>query len=242
MVLAEGIVLILFKGNKSPVVQPFPITSFTNLMLAENVPSACTLEVTPETEKEINRSHLVMESPSMGLLMRYVLERDYNIELDFTDAVPIRINGKDEDFCFNDLLVQREIAQLEENSGVVRSTFDGPIYIYVEGGFLSSSTWARSYCVLTNLGLFMFNEKDVLEPPELIGIKTLKFTTMKGQKRNGKTNLFELEYEFGEKKEKIRKMFSVEDPQSYTKWERKISDMVKERREKKKGLILPVDE
>jgi hypothetical protein len=79
------------------------------MMLAENVPSACTIEVDEETERKINRSHLVMESPSMGLMMRYILEREFSIELDFTDSVPIRIAGKDIDFCFADLVIQREI-------------------------------------------------------------------------------------------------------------------------------------
>ena len=50
LVLAEGTVLILFKFNKAPAFTPFPITAFRNLMLAENVPSACTLEVDFETE------------------------------------------------------------------------------------------------------------------------------------------------------------------------------------------------
>lgn len=193
LVLAEGTVLILFKFNKSPAFTPFPITAFKNLMLAENVPSACTLEVDFETEKKINRSHLVLESPSMGLLMRYMLERDYNIEIDFTDSIPMRIGGKDIDFCFEDLNVQRAIAQAEENSGIVRSTFDGPIYELEEGGFLSKSTWKRCYSVMTNIGFLKFNEKDLLEQPELFGIKTLKLETMKGQKRSGRDNLFELQ-------------------------------------------------
>ena len=46
----------------------------------------------------------------MGLLMRYMLEREYNLEIDFTDAVPIRIAGKDIDFMFDDLNVYRAIA------------------------------------------------------------------------------------------------------------------------------------
>ena len=41
-----------------------------------------------------------MESPSMGLLMRYVLEREYEIELDFTDSVPITVNKQEIDFDF----------------------------------------------------------------------------------------------------------------------------------------------
>ena len=70
---------------------PFKIQVVKNLLLAENVPSACAFDVDEETEKKIGRSHILMESPSMGLLMRYVLERELDIELDFTDVVPIRI-------------------------------------------------------------------------------------------------------------------------------------------------------
>ena len=159
---------------------PFPITAFTNLMLAENVPSACTLEVNAETEKKINRSHLVLESPSMGLLMRYMLEREYNIEIDFTDAVPIRIGGKDIDFCFEDLNVYRAIAAQEENSGIIKSTFDGQIYELEGVGMFSKGTWKSCFSVMTNVGFYIFNEKDLLEAPELLGIKTLKLETMRG--------------------------------------------------------------
>ena len=62
------------------------------MYLAENVPSACALVVDPETEKSIGRSHLILESPSMGLLMRYVLERAYSLDLEFSDQLSIRVN------------------------------------------------------------------------------------------------------------------------------------------------------
>jgi len=180
LVLAEEVVILLFKFNKAPVVQPFSIKAITNMMLAENVPSACTLEVDEETEKKINRSHLVMESPSMGLLMRYILEREYSIELDFTDSVPIRIGQSEIDFCFADLVVQREIDQMEENSGIIRSTFDGVTYELESGGVFGSDKWHRHFCVLTNIGLFKFNERDLLQAPVLISIKTLNLLSMKG--------------------------------------------------------------
>ena len=63
------------------------------MVLAENVPSACTWQVDEEAETKIGRSHLIFESRSMGLIMRYVLEREYEIELDFCDSVPIRTAG-----------------------------------------------------------------------------------------------------------------------------------------------------
>lgn len=150
------------------------------MLLAENVPSACTIEVDEETERKINRSHLVLESPSMGLMMRYILEREFSIELDFTDSVPIRIAGKDIDFCFADLVVQREIDQMEANSGIIRTTFDGNAYELEAGGVFGSDKWHSHYCVMTNVGLFKFNQKDLLLEPVLHGIKTLNLVSMKG--------------------------------------------------------------
>ena len=39
----------------------------------------------------------------MGLTLRYLLERGFDIELDFTDALPIRIKDSEYDFSFSDL-------------------------------------------------------------------------------------------------------------------------------------------
>ena len=39
----------------------------------------------------------------MGLIMRYVIEREYDIEIDFCDSVPIREQGVERDFCFTEL-------------------------------------------------------------------------------------------------------------------------------------------
>ena len=72
------------------VVAPFKIQDIRDFILAENVPSACTLQVDQEVEDRIGRSHLIFESKSMGLIMRYVIEREYDIEIDFCDSVPIR--------------------------------------------------------------------------------------------------------------------------------------------------------
>ena len=63
------------------------------MVLAENAPAACTIQVDPEVEDKIGRSHLIFESKSMGLIMRYVLEREYDIEVDFCDSVLLRERG-----------------------------------------------------------------------------------------------------------------------------------------------------
>ena len=64
----------------------------------------------------------------MGLLMRYVLEREFDIELDFTDVVPIRIGQNEIDFCFMDMNVRRELEAESFSSGTIRSTIEGPMY------------------------------------------------------------------------------------------------------------------
>lgn len=92
-VLADDIAIFLFKDKKNIVVTPFKITDVRDFVLAENVPSACTLQVDETVEDKIGRSHLIFESKSMGLIMRYILEREYDIEVDFSDSVPIRERG-----------------------------------------------------------------------------------------------------------------------------------------------------
>ena len=93
----------------------------------------------------------------------------------------------------------------------------------------SKGTWKSCFSVMTNVGFYIFNEKDLLEAPELLGIKTLKLETMRGQKRAGRDNLFELTITI-EKGKELTKTFSVEDPQTYTKWEKKIKEMLQERK------------
>ena len=113
------------------------------MYLAENVPSACAILVEEDTERKIGRSHIILESPSMGLLMRYVLERGYKLELEFTDSLNIRINKKDNDFNFLELSDRRQEMQAEFSSGVIRSTMDGIMELYIEGGIFSSAEWKK---------------------------------------------------------------------------------------------------
>ena len=102
MVVAEDTVLFIYKEGESPVFDPFPMTYFTKLTLAENHASICTLEVTPEAEAKLGRSHLILESQSVGLLMRFIIENSdvYDIGLDFADNVQIRIADNEINFSF----------------------------------------------------------------------------------------------------------------------------------------------
>jgi len=121
---------------------------------------------------------------------------------------------------------------MEANSGIIRTTFDSNAYELEAGGVFGSDKWHRHYCVMTNVGLFKFNEKDLLLEPMLHGIKTLNLVSMKGQKRAGRDNLFEIQTT-DEKGKLVQTVFSIDDPQSYTKWEKKIREMISERKTKK---------
>jgi hypothetical protein len=121
---------------------------------------------------------------------------------------------------------------MEANSGIIRTTFDGNAYELEAGGVFGSDKWHSHYCVMTNVGLFKFNQKDLLLEPVLHGIKTLNLVSMKGQKRAGRDNLFEIQTT-DEKGKLVQTVFSIDDPQSYTKWEKKIKEMISERKTKK---------
>lgn len=98
----------------------------------------------------------------MGLIMRYILEREYEIEVDFSDSVPIRERGVEKDFCFTELDVLRQEKKDEDNNGTVRATANGPLHILEEGGVFSGDTWVPIYGIMTNLGLFRYDRKQPL--------------------------------------------------------------------------------
>lgn len=175
----------------------------------------------------------------MGLIMRYVLEREYDIELDFTDSVPIRVGGNEIDFCFEDMNTRRVIAAEKFSSGIIRSTIDGPMYELDEGGLFSSSEWKPFYGVLTNIGLLRFNIKNpTSEVPRIMSIRSLKLETMSNQKLAFKGNLFRVD--FNDEKDKKRQLvFSVDDPTQYQEWCQKIRELIKEYKQFGDAIIDP---
>ena len=77
----------------------------------------------------------------MGLIMRYIIEREYDIEIDFCDSVPIREQGVERDFCFTELDQLRKVKADELNNGTIRCTMNGNMHQLEEGGMFSSETW-----------------------------------------------------------------------------------------------------
>ena len=93
----------------------------------------------------------------MGLIMRYVLEREYEIEVDFSDSVPLKLGGMERDFCFTELDDLKRMKADQENNGTIRATINSPLHIYEEGGFLKSDNWLPIYGIMTNVGLFRYD-------------------------------------------------------------------------------------
>lgn len=117
----------------------------------------------------------------MGLIMRYVLEREYDIEVDFSDSVPIRERGIEKDFCFTELDTLRQEKKDEANNGTVRATMNSPMHVLEEGGFLKSDTWIPIYCIMTNLGMFRYDRRTPLEIlPKIMRLPMLAITPIKG--------------------------------------------------------------
>ena len=121
-VIANDIIVLVYTAKKNVVMTPFPISSITELNYADNVPSACTITVDESVEDKIGRSHIILESKSMGLILRYILEREYEIEVDFCNTVIIRERGVERTFSFTELEQARQERVDEKNNGTLRAT------------------------------------------------------------------------------------------------------------------------
>ncbi len=106
--------------------------------------------------------------------MRYVLEREFDIEVDFCDSVPIRISGQERDFCFSELEVIKKDKQNEGNNGTVRCTIDSPLHIFDDGGMFGSDAWKPIYGIMTNLGMFRYVRQRPLDYlPKIMRLNSL---------------------------------------------------------------------
>ena len=107
----------------------------------------------------MGRSHLILESPSMGLFLRYLCETT-NIEVDFCSHVMTRVGTREEEFEFEEIPLLKEQEQNAYSSGFVRSvTQIQELFEFKEGLFMSNDEWLRRHAVITNVGVFIWNEK-----------------------------------------------------------------------------------
>ena len=93
--------ILINSETKQKLYEPFNLKSVRNLLISENTPSAAAFELDEEIEAKLGTSHLIIETTSLGLLMRYILDHYFSIKLDFTDSISLNNNGCLEDFTFD---------------------------------------------------------------------------------------------------------------------------------------------
>lgn len=183
-----------------------------------------------EVEARIGRSHLIFESKSMGMILRYVIEREYDIEIDFSDSVPMRINGGDGDFCFSELETLKKDRNREMNNGTIRCTLNSRLHVCEEGGVFSGDTWEPIHGMMTNVGLFRYDPVRPHESiPKIMRLHKLEVVDVKGTYK-GKRHVFKLKY-VNDKQKDSEKYFSVDDSELYPVWLNKMRQTIKEYRE-----------
>ena len=101
LVVAYGVLMLINSETRHKMYDPFNLKSVRNLLIAENTPSVAAFELDEEVEAKIGASHLIIETSSLGLIMRYILDHYFSIKLDFTDSFTISNNGVVEEFAFD---------------------------------------------------------------------------------------------------------------------------------------------
>jgi len=173
--------------------------------------------------------------------MRYVLEREYDIEVDFCDSLPVRIMGDEKDFCFTELEQVKKVKENSENNGVVRCTVNSTLYIFEDGGVFGSDTWKPIQGIMTNLGLLRYTRQNPLESlPKIMRLGSLLLTPLKGEFK-GRRNVFRLDY-LNDKDKMSEKYFSVESSELFNLWIAKIALTIQEYRQMGNAILKPIDQ
>ena len=164
-VITQGVLILLYKSTKRMVTQPFKFDNIQKLSMAENVPSAAALELDEDAKQATRKSHLIIESPSMGLLMRYIIELNFSAEIDFCEELTMTEEDNEIDFQFIELVTMKRDEFARFSSGVVRATTRDLQVFELEENTFSANIWHEKKAVVTNVGIFLFNVPDVKAPP-----------------------------------------------------------------------------
>jgi hypothetical protein len=101
------------------------------------------------------RSHLIIESPSMGLIMRYIFTKDFKTEIAFCSDLTLSVNDKESEFFFEDIKNWKMADRDAISSGHIRSTMYQIVFELEENTF-TADEWHKRYLAVANIGLFMF--------------------------------------------------------------------------------------
>ena len=107
-------------------------------------------------QAKLKRSSLIFESPNLGLLMRYILEKDYQTDIEFANEITVKVEEISSTFFFTDMQKWRNMERDEFTNGVLRSTFKTVMHEVEEHTF-SSNIWHSKIAVISNIGVLIFN-------------------------------------------------------------------------------------
>ena len=169
MCITDNVMVTLYSSaGKNPVIPPIKVNDVETLFLAESVPSAAALHFTEEVSDKLKRSHLVFESPNLGLLMRYLLEKEsYTTDISFSNEVTIKVGELTDTWFFSDMQKWRDEERDDFSNAVIRSTFKTDMYELEENTF-SANIWHSRVAVVCNIGILIFQKAKLKEKPELV--------------------------------------------------------------------------
>lgn len=119
----------------------------------------------------------------MGLLLKFILEKDYgSIAIEFSQDIMI----DDEPFFFHSMEEERKAEAVKRNNGRIRCTYDSAARLFIKGSWMGgSNTWKDSHLAITNIGAFLFERPQLTAtPPLFIAINELSMSQSKARIEN----------------------------------------------------------
>mgnify|MGYP007004937588 FL=1 len=196
------------------------------------MPSAAALHFKDDVGGKLRRSHLVFESPNLGLFMRYLLEKDYTTDIDFCNDITIKEGELSQTWFFNDMQKWRNQERDDFSNGVLRSTFKVDMFELEENTF-SSNIWHSKIAVVSNMGIVLFNKNNVKEKPEIVPFGASFTMQVKNQNQvvDDKRNLIAIGFNDEEK------MYSVSKRDQMIQLRDKTKAMAAEMKASKNPLV-----
>lgn len=180
-IIVEGVIIMLFQGNLTSIYDAISMSAIASLTMGQDSPQAAALELDPKLASDLRMSHILIESENMGLLLKFILEKEYPISITF--SAEITYNSKP--FKFKTLGNRRVDAERSRNNGTIRCTANSDARLYVESkGWFQGNTgrWKECHIALTNIGIFLFDRKQLAaSPPEFIWIHELSIETSRSK-------------------------------------------------------------
>jgi len=138
---------------------PFNVNSIEKFILALSYPSAAAFQMDEASGKDIKRSHIIFQSHSINLFIRYVSELQFTFDIEFSDAIPVKVFGDDYDYSFLSIGVKKEEKRQDLATMNIRSIYQGDLIVAEldKGMFSDSWKWSAEFVVITNVGIMRFD-------------------------------------------------------------------------------------